>query len=104
SRAAVWLSAAAACLAVVLLCAPEAAAAHPLRHHPAAARHLRHRPSAHTSTHRLRQEAPTRQIACTVLGCQPIPAACRPVPGRTPGGIPTGFDVIVCPPGIWPLR
>jgi hypothetical protein len=47
--------------------------------------------------------APSR-IACTVLGCQPIPAVCNPVPGRTPGGLPTGYDVIVCPPGVWPLR
>jgi hypothetical protein len=47
---------------------------------------------------------PPSRVACTVLGCQPIPAACNPVPGRTPGGLPTGYDVIVCPPGVWPLR
>jgi hypothetical protein len=44
------------------------------------------------------------QIACTFLGCGPIPAACTPVAGKTPGGIPTGYDVIVCPPGVWPLK
>jgi len=48
-------------------------------------------------------QAPAR-IACTVLGCQAIPAECTPVPGKTPGGLPTGYDVIICPPGIWPLR
>jgi hypothetical protein len=47
---------------------------------------------------------PQARIACTVLGCQPIPAACTPVPGRTLSGLPTGYDVIVCPPGIQPLR
>jgi hypothetical protein len=45
-----------------------------------------------------------QQIACTVLGCMPVPAACTPVAGKTPGGRPTGYDVIVCPPGIWPLK
>jgi hypothetical protein len=54
--------------------------------------------------HRLTVEQAPQQIACTVLGCQPIPRACRPVPGRTPGGMPTGFDVIICPPGTWPLK
>jgi len=61
--------------------------------HPA----RRHHPAAATA------QAPSR-IACTVLGCQRITASCNPVPGRTPGGLPTGYDVIVCPPGIWPLR
>jgi hypothetical protein len=61
--------------------------AHPARHHPT--------PVA--------AQGPSR-IACTVLGCQPIPPACNPVAGRTPGGLPTGYDVIVCPPGVWPLR
>jgi hypothetical protein len=48
--------------------------------------------------------AAPQQIACTVIGCMPIPAACTPVAGKTPGGRPTGFDVIVCPPGVWPLK
>jgi len=56
--------------------------------------------------HRAAHPAPAgqRQIACTVLGCMRIPAACTPVAGKTPGGRPTGFDVIVCPPGVWPLK
>jgi hypothetical protein len=64
-----------------------------------AAHRIRHSRIAHHA-HAVQQ----RQIACTVLGCQPIPAACTPVEGRTPGGIPTGFDVITCPPGVWPLK
>jgi len=44
-----------------------------------------------------------RQIACTVLGCQQIPAACYPKEEHSPTGIPTGFDQIVCPPGVWPF-
>jgi hypothetical protein len=55
------------------------------------------------AAHAARAAAP-QQIACTVLGCMPIPAACTPVAGKTPGGRPTGFDVIVCPPGVWPLK
>jgi hypothetical protein len=37
------------------------------------------------------------QIACTVVGCMPVPRGCRPEMGYTPGGTPTGFDVAVCP-------
>jgi hypothetical protein len=47
--------------------------------------------------------AQPRQVACTVLGCQPIPAACYPKEQHGPTGIPTGFDQIVCPPGVWPF-
>jgi hypothetical protein len=36
------------------------------------------------------------RIACTVVGCQTIPANCRPEPGMTWDGMPTGFDIIVC--------
>ena len=43
--------------------------------------------------------APQQQIACTVLGCAPIPLGCYPTAGYTIGGIPSGYDVIVCPPG-----
>lgn len=42
-------------------------------------------------------------VACTVLGCQTIPAACYPKEEHTSSGIPTGFDQIVCPPGVWPF-
>ena len=57
----------------------------------------------HSSRHNTVAQQPAR-IACTVLGCQPIPAACTPVPGRTWSGLPTGYDVIVCPPGVSPLK
>ena len=36
------------------------------------------------------------QIACTVVGCMPVPRGCHPAMGYTPDG-PTGFDVMVCP-------
>jgi hypothetical protein len=36
------------------------------------------------------------QIACTVVGCMPIPRGCHPEMGYTPNGTPTGFDVAVC--------
>jgi hypothetical protein len=52
---------------------------------------------SHSSPHRTVARPPAR-IACTPLGCQPIPAACTPVPGRTWSGLPTGYDMIVCPP------
>jgi hypothetical protein len=45
-----------------------------------------------------------QQVACTVLGCIPVPRGCSQTYGRTPSGIPTGYDVILCPPGIWPLK
>jgi hypothetical protein len=65
------------------------------RHHP--------RPVQH---HYLRSVPPQAQpyIACTVLGCAPVPRGCLPVEGKTPGGIPTGFDVVACPPGVAPFR
>jgi len=37
------------------------------------------------------------QIACTVVGCIPVPRGCHPEMGYTSGGTPTGFDVAVCP-------
>jgi hypothetical protein len=36
------------------------------------------------------------QIACTVLGCHPVPRNCHPVTGYNFWGEPTGFDDIVC--------
>jgi hypothetical protein len=47
--------------------------------------------------------AAPQHVACTVLGCQPIPPACVPKEEHTFGGIPTGYDTIVCPPGVWPF-
>lgn len=43
-----------------------------------------------------RQRAPS-QIACTELGCHPIPPGCHPQMGYNWDGIPTGFDIVVCP-------
>jgi hypothetical protein len=56
----------------------------------------------HTRTHVPRAAAP-QHVACTVLGCQPIPAACIPKEEHSFSGIPIGFDTIVCPPGVWPF-
>jgi hypothetical protein len=36
------------------------------------------------------------QIACSVVGCQPVPRGCHPEMGYSPDGTPTGFDVAVC--------
>ncbi len=47
---------------------------------------------------------PQQQIACTVLGCVPVPPGCDQRPGRSWSGTPTGGDVIVCPPGVAPFR
>ena len=39
----------------------------------------------------------TGQIACTTEGCHRIPPECHPEMGYTIDGIPTGFDIVVCP-------
>jgi hypothetical protein len=54
----------------------------------AAPKHKRHTKAATASQ---------PQIACTVVGCMPVPRGCHPEMGYTPDGIPTGFDVAVCP-------
>jgi hypothetical protein len=76
---------AAACVAIAII-APSQIDAKTLKHREA-------RPAA----------AHQQQIACTVLGCQTIPAACYPKEEHSPTGIPTGFDQIVCPRGVWPF-
>jgi len=43
------------------------------------------------------QSGARSQIACTVSGCHPIPPGCRPQTGYNWDGIPSGFDVVVCP-------
>ncbi len=60
---------------------------------------------AKSNKHREPRAAAVRgpRVACTVLGCQTIPAACYPKEEHTSSGIPTGFDQIVCPPGVWPF-
>ncbi|MGN6748820.1 MAG: hypothetical protein ACTHJS_09540 [Xanthobacteraceae bacterium] len=65
--------------------------------------------SSHHRSHSHRQASvptaqPQARIACTPAGCQPIPSGCVPVPGRTLSGLPTGYDVVVCGPGVPPLR
>jgi hypothetical protein len=37
------------------------------------------------------------QIACTDVGCLPVPRGCYPTGGKTFDGSPSGFDVMVCP-------
>ncbi len=37
------------------------------------------------------------QIACTVVGCMPVPRGCHPEMGYTADGTPTDFDVMACP-------
>jgi hypothetical protein len=71
---------------------------------PASAAHARNNQHRSHSSPRHAVAPPPARIACTVLGCQPIPGACTPVPGRTLSGLPTGYDVVVCPPGVSPLR
>jgi hypothetical protein len=44
-----------------------------------------------------RSIAPQPQIACTVIGCNPVPRGCHPEPQRYFSGMTTGFDAIVCP-------
>ena len=58
-----------------------------------------HKPQHHARP-ALVHAAPQQQIACTVLGCMPIPAACHPREEHSFGGIPTGYDQIVCPPAF----
>jgi hypothetical protein len=53
----------------------------------AASKHKRH----------TKPTAQQQQIACTVVGCMPVPRGCRPETGYTPWGTPTGFDVAACP-------
>jgi hypothetical protein len=40
---------------------------------------------------------PPVHIACTIDGCHLTPPGCHPEMGYYPNGIPTGFDVVVCP-------
>jgi hypothetical protein len=40
---------------------------------------------------------PAGQIACTHFGCVPIPPGCHSETGYLWNGLPSGYDVIVCP-------
>lgn len=48
------------------------------------AKHVRPAPAAQT------------EIACTIVGCHPVPRGCHREMGYTMDGIPTGFDIAVC--------
>jgi hypothetical protein len=39
------------------------------------------------------------QIACTPVGCLPVPRGCHRAGGKTFDGEPSGFDVMACPGG-----
>jgi hypothetical protein len=56
----------------------------------------------HHCTHHMSQQARgsyAAQIACTQAGCLPVPPNCYPTEGKTFDGLPSGFDVMVCPGG-----
>ncbi len=52
--------------------------------------------SRHHKSHTKAATAAQPQIACTIVGCIPVPRGCHPEMGYTPDGMPTGFDVMVC--------
>jgi hypothetical protein len=57
-------------------------------------------PASAAAKHKRQTKAATAaqpQIACTVVGCNPVPRGCHPEMGYTMGGTPTGFDVAACP-------
>jgi len=56
-------------------------------------------PASAASKHRKTKPAaaPQTEIACTVVGCAPVPRGCHREMGYTLGGTPTGFDVTACP-------
>jgi len=56
-----------------------------------------HAATKHHRTHQTRASQP--QIACTDVGCLPVPRGCFPTGGKTFDGSPSGFDVMVCPGG-----
>jgi len=76
-------------IAAAILASPSAVAAPDDKHHGATHHHA---PAGH-------QQIPARYWAAW-----PIPPACAPVAGKTLGGRPTGYDVIVCPPDVRPLQ
>lgn len=65
--------------ALTFLTLPASAATHHRHHHAARAAY-----------------ASQPQVACTVVGCMPVPRGCHPEMGYSPDGTPTGFDVAVC--------
>ena len=75
-------------LALAVLVVPVAA--------QATAKHPRHHPMSQAARG---SYAGQPQIACTQVGCLPVPRGCYPRGGRTFSGAPSGFDVMVCPGG-----
>jgi hypothetical protein len=61
------------------------------------ARTYDHRSPARAHSRYTVQPAPQTQIACTQLGCNPVPPGCHPEPQRYFSGMTTGFDAVVCP-------
>jgi hypothetical protein len=54
-------------------------------------------PNATARKKRTVQPGPGVQIACTHVGCNPIPRGCRIEKEYSWDGTPTGFDLVVCP-------
>jgi hypothetical protein len=76
-------------LAVAIFMVPVAAQAATKKHHR----------SPHMSQQVRGSYAYQPQIACTQVGCLPVPRGCFPTGGRTFSGMPSGFDVMACPGG-----
>jgi len=52
------------------------------------------------SAKKARPKPPRREtgpIACTIVGCIRIPPECHPEMGYNLDGVPTGFEIVVCP-------
>ena len=54
-------------------------------------------PKKRRVTHRAVRRPAGGEIACTQYGCHRIPAGCHPTQGFLWNGMPSGYDVIICP-------
>jgi hypothetical protein len=54
-------------------------------------------PKKRRVTHRAVRRSTGGQIACTPAGCHRIPPGCHPTQGYLWNGMPSGYDVVVCP-------
>ncbi len=54
-------------------------------------------PNSSARKKRTVQPGPGVQIACTHVGCNPIPRGCRIEKEFGWDGTPTGYDLVVCP-------
>jgi len=43
-----------------------------------------------------RRAQPQQHVACTFMGCHPVPRGCYPVTQYNWNGIPTGYDAVLC--------